>query len=78
MARIAHALGAVSAPQGLYDLAVKLKAPLTLKELGMPETGLDNVADIAAANPYPNPQPLERAAIRKLLDDAYHGRRPAH
>jgi maleylacetate reductase len=78
MVRIARALGSSSAAGGLYDLAMKLSAPLTLKELGMPESGLDKAADIAAANPYSNPTPIERGAIRKLLDDAYHGRRPEH
>jgi maleylacetate reductase len=73
---IARALGTTSAVQGLYDLAKKLGAPLALKDIGMPESGLDLAADIAVANPYPNPRPLERTAIRELLDDAYHGRRP--
>jgi maleylacetate reductase len=76
MARIARALGKASAAQGLYDLAQKLGAPLALKDIGMPEAGLDKAADIAVANPYPNPRKLERDAIRTLLDDAYHGRRP--
>lgn len=76
MARICRALGSRTAAGGLYDLAKKLGAPLTLKELGMPEEGLDRAADIAVANPYPNPRALERDAIRQLLDDAYHGRRP--
>jgi maleylacetate reductase len=76
MMRIARALGAPSAAQGLYDLAKGLGAPLALKDIGMPESGLDRAADIAVANPYPNPRPLERSAIRQLLDDAYHGRRP--
>jgi maleylacetate reductase len=77
MTRIARALKATNAGQGLYDLAKKLGAPLALKDIGMPESGLDKAADIAVANPYPNPRKLEREAIRKLLDDAYHGRRPA-
>jgi maleylacetate reductase len=74
---IARALGAQNAAQGLYDLAKKLNAPLALKDIGMPGSGLDRAADIAVANPYPNPRKLEREAIRKLLDDAYHGREPA-
>jgi maleylacetate reductase len=78
MARICRALGATHAASALYDLAKRLQAPLTLKELGMSEAGLDKAADIAAANPYSNPTPIERAAIRKLLDDAYYGRRPKH
>ena len=76
MARICRALESDNAAGGLFDLAKKLDAPLTLEELGMPEAGLDKVADIAAANPYPNPRPIERAAIRELLDNAFHGRRP--
>ncbi len=75
--RIARALGARNAAGGLFDLAQKLGAPLSLKELGMTVEGLDKAADIAVANPYPNPRALERPAIRQLLDDAYHGRRPA-
>jgi alcohol dehydrogenase class IV len=77
MQRIARALGATSAAQGLYDLANRLGAPLALKNIGMPESGLDKAADIAVSNPYPNPRKLERDAIRQLLDDAFHGRRPS-
>jgi alcohol dehydrogenase class IV len=77
MARIARALRSNDAAGGLFDLARLLGAPLTLKELGLPDSALDKAADIAVTNPSPNPRTLERAAIRKLLDDAYHGRRPA-
>ena len=37
---------------------------------------LDEAARIAVAAPYWNPRPIEEAAIRALLDDACHGRRP--
>jgi len=77
MARIARALGASDAAQGLYALEQQLGTPLALKDIGMPESGLDQAADLAAANPYPNPAPLDRAAIRRLLDNAWHGRAPA-
>jgi maleylacetate reductase len=76
MARIARAIGAQTAAGGLFDLAAKLGAPMTLKELGLPEAGLDTAADVAAANPYANPIPITRDAIRRLLDNAYHGTRP--
>jgi maleylacetate reductase len=76
MQRIACALGTASAAAGLFDLAKGLGAPLALKDIGMPEAGLDKAADIAVSNPYPNPRKLERDAIRALLDDAYFGRRP--
>ena len=76
MARVARALGVTDAPTGLYDLAKGLGAPVALKDIGMPEGGLDRAADLAVANPYWNPRPIERAAIRALLDDAFFGRRP--
>lgn len=76
MARAARALGVKDAPAGLYDLAKGLGAPVALKAIGMPESGLDRAADLAVANPYWNPRPIERTAIRALLDDAFHGRRP--
>ena len=73
MRRIERALGAAG---GLYDLARALGAPASLRELGMPADGLDRAADLAAANPYPNPVPIERDALRSLLADAFEGRRP--
>jgi alcohol dehydrogenase class IV len=76
MARIARALGASSAPGGVYDLALRHQAPVALKDIGMAADGLDRAADLAVQNQYPNPRPLERAAIRELLQHAYDGTRP--
>ncbi len=87
MERVARALNAAGAAHGqevvsagaaqsLYDLEVKLGTPLSLEAIGMSESGLDKAADLAAANPYANPVPIERAAIRRLLDNAFHGRKP--
>ena len=77
MARVARALGtSQNAPQGLFDLARSLGAPTSLREIGMPESGLDEATDHAVASPYWNPRPIEREAIRALLDDAWQGRRP--
>jgi maleylacetate reductase len=77
MLRVSRALGAASAPQGLYDLAQSLGAPIALKDIGMQENQLDRAAELATTSPYWNPHPIDRAAIRRLLDDAYFGRRPA-
>jgi maleylacetate reductase len=76
MARVARALNARSAPQGLYDLARALNAPTSLKALGFKEADLARAAEIAAANPYWNPQAITLEGLRKLLDDAFHGHRP--
>jgi len=74
---IAAGLGAKDAAQGLYDLAKAIGAPIALGDIGMPEDGLDRTAQLATENPYYNPRPVEYEAVRRLLDDAYHGRRPA-
>jgi alcohol dehydrogenase class IV len=76
MTRIATALSADDAAVGLYDLAARLGAPLALKEIGLKEVDLDLAAEIATRNPYYNPRPISRDGIRRLLDDAFHGRRP--
>jgi len=77
MVRIARALDARDAAHGLYDLAGRLGAPRSLRELGMPETGIDKAADLAVANPYRNPRPIERDAIRALIARAWAGDPPA-
>jgi alcohol dehydrogenase class IV len=73
----ADAIGVEDAARGLYALARALGAPVALKDIGMRETDLDRAAEIATKSPYYNPRPVEYGAIRKLLDDAYHGREPA-
>ena len=76
MARIARALGVSDAPQGLFDLAARHGAPTSLRAIGMPESGLDRAADLAVQATYPNPRPLEHAALRALLQSAFDGRPP--
>lgn len=77
MERIARALGVDHAATGLYDLAVRLGAPVALRDIGLRQGDLDRAAEIATANPYDNPSPISRDGLRALLDDAFHGRRPA-
>jgi alcohol dehydrogenase class IV len=81
MARVRRAMThagrpAASAPRAVFDLARDHGAPTALREIGMPADGLDRAADLAVQNQYPNPRPLERAAIRELLQRAYEGARP--
>jgi len=61
---------------GLYDFARSLGAPLALKDLGLKESQLDTAADLAVKNPYWNPRPVEREAVRVLLQRAWEGARP--
>ena len=70
----AQALGAEDAAQGIYDLEVRIGAPTSLKQIGMPEDQLDRAAMLITEHPYYNPRPVEYFAIRELLENAYQGK----
>jgi len=76
MACISRALGGADPASGLWDLAKSLGAAVALKSIGMKAESLDEAACLATRNPYYNPRPIEYAAIRQLLQDAWEGRRP--
>jgi alcohol dehydrogenase class IV/protocatechuate 3,4-dioxygenase beta subunit len=76
MRRIAEALGVADAPSGVYDLISSLGGPTSLRDLGMPESGLARAAELAAATPYPNPREVTAEGVAALLSDAWSGRRP--
>jgi maleylacetate reductase len=61
----------------VYELARRHGAPLALSGLGLRAADLDRAAEIACANPYWNPRPIELHAIRSLLQDAFAGNPPA-
>ena len=52
-------------------------AKRALRDLGMPESGIDQATELALANPYWNPRPLERQALRELIVRAWSGEPPA-
>lgn len=79
MAAIAQALGAGhgSGPLAVFELAAKLGAPTSLRELGLSSADLDRACELALRDQYPNPRPLEREGIRQLLEDAFAGTAPS-
>ncbi len=76
MRRIASALGAENAGRALFDLNVAIGARVALKDIGMPESGIEHAAELAAKNPYYNPAPIRAEGIRQLLLNAWEGKRP--
>jgi alcohol dehydrogenase class IV len=76
IAAIAKAPGVSDPIRGLYDLERRLGAPQSLREIGMPESGIDRAADLAVSNPYWNPRKVERDAIRELIARAWRGEPP--
>jgi maleylacetate reductase len=76
LARIERALGERDAPVALQRLAQELGAPIALRDLGLNESDLDRATDLALTNAYWNPRPLERKALRALLQRAWEGAPP--
>jgi len=77
--RLHRALGGsagTTAPRLLFDLARRGGALMSLRDLGMRASDLDRATDIALQQRYPNPRPLERIAIRELLQHAFEGIAP--
>jgi len=75
-AAVARALGGADGTSALVNLASRLGSPQSLKSLGMPESGIDRAADLAVQNPYWNPRPIERGAVRALIAAAWAGDTP--
>ncbi|MCF1473566.1 MULTISPECIES: maleylacetate reductase [Rhizobium/Agrobacterium group] len=73
---LAELFGGQEAGAALYGFARTSHAPMALKDLGLKESDLDWAADLAAQNPYWNPRPVEREAIRRLLQAAWAGEPP--
>ena len=77
MRRMVEALGTQgSAAAGVWTLAQRHGAPTSLRELGLAEDALDRAADIATERPYWNPRPVDRAAVRAVLQAAFEGVQP--
>lgn len=78
MAAVARALDCPveDVPGAIQDISRHNGGPVSLKEIGFAYDDLDKAADHALRNPYYNPRPVERDAIRALLERAYHGERP--
>lgn len=78
MTPVSDIFGGATPGQALYDFAKSIGAPMALRDFGLGEADLDRAADIATKNPYSNPRPIDRTAIRALLQDAWSGTRPPY
>jgi maleylacetate reductase len=74
--RLARALGNGLPASKIYQLSNELGIGGGLRTLGMPEDGIDRAADLAIMNPYWNPRPVERDAVRELIARAWAGEPP--
>jgi len=76
LAPVAEIFGGRTPGRALHDFAVAMKAPIALRDLGLAEGDLDRAADIATQSPYWNPRPIEKDALRHLLQAAWAGDAP--
>lgn len=74
--RLRQAMNTADPAGYLYDLAKAGGASMALKDIGMPEKGIDKAVEIALKNPYFNPRPLEKEGIREIIQAAWAGNRP--
>lgn len=70
---VAAIFGSETAHAGLTGFARQISAPNSLADLGLSVGDLPNAVDLATANPYWNPRPVQRAAIEALLSRALNG-----
>lgn len=77
VAALSRALGGAPDPaRTLWELAGRLGAPRSLRELGMAEQDVPRIAGLAVANPYANPAPVTRDGVERLLRAAWAGQPP--
>ena len=77
MERLCRALRTDYPSDGLFDLARSLGAPAALRDLGMPEAGIQPVVETVLADPPWNPRAMEAEPLHELLKRAWAGERPA-
>ncbi len=73
MGAAAAALGVDDAPSGLQAIVAELGGPVRLDALGFALADVPHAADLATARPYPNPRPVDRDGIVRLLTHATEG-----
>ena len=65
-----------NAGQAVFDFADRLDAPLSLRDIGMPPDGVDQVVASMLSHEGYNPRPLEKDPLRHVVQNAFDGTRP--
>jgi alcohol dehydrogenase class IV len=73
---VASALRTTHAASGIFDLAGRIGAPTSLRQLGVRQSDLRAVAEEVAARGTHNPRPITVDNITAVLTSAWEGRRP--
>lgn len=78
MLRAGQILDSDDPPGALFTLLHRLRLPLALSALGMPEDGLDEAARRIVEASRDDSLVTDAGAVRQMLDDAFFGRGPRH
>lgn len=76
IARVGRALGVADAGGGLFDFALAVAAPTSLRSLGIRHEDLPEAARLVSEGHHWNPRPATRAEIEQILEQAFSGNRP--
>ena len=75
---VAAAMNTNNAAEGIYALLQSVSSKTRLSDLGIREEDLDNIARLTTAKEIPGPRAVDEAAVRQIIDDAFHGIPPRH
>jgi len=75
MAKIARSLNAPDAVTGIFRLTERLGAPNNLAALGMPESGIDEAAQLVVSPPPWNPRTVDFTGVKEILERSFEGRK---
>lgn len=73
IARLRRAMNTQDPVLALLDLERQLRIPLALRDVGMPEDGIDRAIAQATSNAYRNPRALDPLALSETLKRAWAG-----
>lgn len=76
MERASRALGGSAPADALFDLLASGGGPTALRDIGLPESGIDAATDLLVNEAPWNPRTVTRDGVRGLLDRAWRGARP--
>lgn len=77
VAALRRAFGSGDPARWLWQLGGRLGAPRSLADLGMAEGEIPRLAQLATAQPYPNPRPVTAGDVERLLQAAWRGDEPS-
>jgi alcohol dehydrogenase class IV len=77
MEKLARALDAPDAVNGIFALTARLGAPDNLGALGMPESSLEEAAQLVVSSPSWNPRPVDLAGVKEILVRSFEGQKPS-